>query len=73
MADFCQDLQNRFNTITNSIQAINTASEENAQGISSAAGSASDMAVEMQAISGEADGVNQVSNDLSAEINKFKV
>jgi len=73
LASFCEDLQGKFNMITESIDAISIASEENAQGITSVASSASEMAAEMVSISGEADDVNNVSNDLTTEVLKFKI
>jgi len=73
LANFCEELQKKFGEITNSIEFIDSASEENTIGINDIAHSCTEMMNEMQRISKEADEVQTVSLDLSTEVNKFKV
>lgn len=73
LADFCQELESRFGLITESIDAIKIASEENTLGIANVADRATQMTSDIGQITDEAAGVNQVSNDLTIEVNKFKV
>ncbi len=73
LAHFCKTLQQKFETITESISYIDIASEENTTGINSVANSVTEMTGEMQRIYKEAGEVNQVSLDMSVEVKKFKV
>lgn len=73
MAEFCQNLNSKFNFITESIEAIDKASEESTLGINNVASSTTDIASEIAVITDEAGDVGQVSEKLTTEVKKFKV
>lgn len=73
LAEFCQNLNSKFDFITESIEAIDKASEESALGINNVASSTTDIASEIAVITDEAGDVGQVSEILTTEVKKFKV
>lgn len=73
ISELSGELQNSIDSIKDSTEAVNTAVEESAEGVTNVAGRSVEMATSMKEIGGEADSSKDISKDLADEVGKFKI
>lgn len=68
-----EQMEDDMDTIKETLQAINIAAEESAQGICNVSGAIADLSESINSIETEAEANKEIANQMENEVNKFKI